>query len=466
MTIDRNDRLSPTAIPVGRPAMTTLNSARLTRRLALLLPLAAGGCSLFDGDWFDTQKVPLPGTRVPVLHVSRGLVVDNPRNLRVALPTPVTRTAWAQPGGTPAHEMGHAMVADRLAEAWRSDIGEGGGYRRKITAQPVIADGRVFAMDSEALVSAFDATSGNRIWRFDTTPEDNDSTNVGGGVSVDGGVLYATTGYGEILALDAATGALKWRHMLGSPARAAPTVADGKLFIPLLGDRLAAHAADDGRRLWSYQASQSQTSVLGLPSPAYADGFIVAGFSSGELVALRAATGAVVWVDSLASGHGRGSSSDLSAIHGMPVIQDGRVYAVGLGGLLLALDLRSGRRLWERDVASADTPCVAGDWIYVLSTDSEVAALSRLDGSVAWVTQLQKFDDEKKKKDQIEWMGPLLAADRLVVASSNAQALAVSPYTGEILGQQQLSGPVSVPPVVALGTVFMVTDDARLLALR
>lgn len=440
---------------------------RLPRRLALLLPLAATGCSLFDNfDFLNATKPRVPGTRIDVLRVKRGLVVDNPRQERVVLPQPVTRATWAQPGGLPSHEMGHAAVAEQLAEAWSVDIGAGGGYRRKITSQPVVAGGRVFAMDSDAQVSAFDVTSGKRAWRFDAAAEDDRSTNVGGGICFDSGVIFASTGRGELLALDAGTGAVKWRQKLENAARSAPTVAEGKVFVPLLGDRMVAHAADDGRRLWSYQAGEVATAVLGLPAPAYADGFLVAGFGSGDLVALRAATGAVVWADSLASARGHNSVSDLSAIHGMPVIQEGRVYAVGLGGLMLALDLRSGRRLWERDIASDQTPCVAGGWIYVLSVDSELAAISRIDGSVAWVTQLQKFADEKKKSDPVGWMGPTLAADRLVVASSTAVALAVSPYTGEILGRQALSGAISVPAVVADGTVFVITDDARLAALR
>ncbi len=439
---------------------------RLSRRLALLAPLAVSGCGISDFDFFGTDKVPVPGKRISVIRVNRGLVVDNPRKERVALPTPVMRESWPQAGGAPNHEMGHAMVAERLSEVWRSDIGKGGGYRRKITSQPVVAGGRVFTMDSNATVSAFDVAKGSRIWRFDTTPEDDRGTNVGGGIAVDGGVLYASTGRGEILALDAATGELKWRQKLENAARSAPTVADGKLFIALLGDKVAAHATADGHKMWSYQASDSMTAVLGLPSPAYSDGLVVAGFGSGDLVALRGSTGAVVWTDSLASARGRNSASDLSAIHGLPVIQDGRVYAVGLGGLMLSLDLRSGRRLWERDVTSDSTPCVAGGWIYVLSVDSELAAISRIDGSVAWVTQLQKFGNMEKHKDPIQWMGPTLAADRLVVVSSTAVAQAVSPYTGEILGEQDLSGAASVPPVVAMGTVFIITDDARLVALR
>jgi outer membrane protein assembly factor BamB len=448
------------------PRMTKPSSSRLSRRMALLMPLATGACGLTDFNFFGTDKDPIPGKRIAVIRVNRGLVVDNPRNDRVKLPPPVARDSWPQAGGEPSHEMGHAAVADRLTEVWRSDIGRGGGYRRKITSQPVVADGRVYAMDSNAMVSAFDVAKGGRVWRFDTTPDDDRGTNVGGGVAFAEGRIYASTGRGELLCLDAANGELKWREKLGNAARAAPTVAEGRVFVPLLGDRLVAHATDDGRRLWMYQATEAQTAVLGLPSPAYADGLVVAGFGSGDLVALRGATGAVVWADSLASARGRNSGSDLSAIAGMPVIQDGRVYAVGLGGLMLSLDLRSGRRLWERDVTSDSTPCVAGEWIYVLSDDGELAAISRVDGSVAWVTQLQKFENMEKKKGPIRWLGPTLAADRLIVASNTAVAQAVSPYTGEVLGQQDLSGPVSVPAIVAAGTVFMITDDARLVALR
>jgi outer membrane protein assembly factor BamB len=446
----------------------TRRPRHLSRRLALtsvlMLPLA--GCGLLNGDWFGTTKIPLPGERIAVSQLRRGLVVDNPRNERVVLPPPVARADSPQAGGSPTHEMGHAAVGDALGEAWSADIGLGGGYRRKITALPVIANGIVYAMDADAAVSAFDVATGRPVWRFDTTPEDNRGTNVGGGVAVEGGVLYASTGRAEALALEAATGKLIWRQTLDSAARAAPTVAEGRLFIPILGDRLVALATEDGKKAWGFQATESQTAVLGLPSPAYASGLIVAGFGSGDLVALRAATGAVVWADSLASARGRNSVADLSAIHGMPVIQDGRVYAVGLGGLMVSLDLRSGRRLWERDVASNETPSVAGDWIFVLSTSAQLGAISRLDGSVAWVTQLQKFEDMEKLRDPIFWQGPTLAADRLIVAASTSVALAVSPYTGEVLGEQKLSGPISVAPVVASGTVFLVTDNGRLVALR
>jgi outer membrane protein assembly factor BamB len=437
---------------------------RLRRRAVLLLPVALGGCGLWD-KWFGEEKIPIPGTRIAVTSPHRGLEVDA-KGARVVLPPPVANVNWPQAGGNPSHAMGHLQVRDTLDPAWHADIGEGGGFRRKITAQPVVAGGRVFTMDSNAVVVAYDVAKGDRIWRLDTQAKGNRSSNVGGGIAVDGDTLYAGTGRAEVLSMEAATGKINWRKTVSAPVRAAPTIADGRVFVLTLDDQLQALATDDGRRLWGYQAPSPDTSVLGLSAPAYAEGLVVAGFGSGDLVALRATSGSVAWSDSLASARGRNSLLDLSAVSGLPVVVDGRVYAGSLGGLLLSLDLRSGRRLWERDIATGDAPWAAGDWLFLLSTDGQLAAIARADGGVAWVTQMPQFENEQKKEDPIHWIGPVLAGDRLILGSSNALVMAVSPYTGKILGQQKLSEAVSVAPSVAGGTVYVITDDATLIALR
>ncbi len=437
----------------------------LGRRAALLLPLAATGCGIFD-DWFGSEKPPLPGTRIPVITARRGIAVDNPDARRIALPPPVANAAWAQAGGDADHAMGHLAARDVLAEFWRVGIGEGGGYRRKITSRPVVADGRVFTMDSEAEIHAFDTRTGARLWRLDTQARKDRSANIGGGLGLDGGVLYASTGRGDALAVDAASGKILWRAKLGNAARAAPTLADGRLYIPLIDGRLVALAESDGKLAWSYQGSVPDASVLGLPSPAYADGLLVAGFGNGDVAGLRAATGAVAWADSLASNSGRNSLLDLPTVRGMPVIDRGQVFAVGLGGLMVSLDLRSGRRLWERDLGSSETPWLAGDWLFVLTNDMEVVALNRSDGAVAWVTPLPRWENEKKQSGPIRWIGPTLVSDRLILTGSIERAVALSPYTGAVLGRQELSGAGSVAPVVADGVVYVITDDATLLALR
>jgi outer membrane protein assembly factor BamB len=457
-------------LAVGRGSQETdaPRATALGRRaaLALALPLGLAGCGLFD-DWFGDNKPTLKGKREAIATARRGMQVDETAAGRqIVLPPPVENAAWPQAGGNPAHLMGHLQVGDQLREAWSAKIGAGGGYRRKILAHPIVAGDAIFAMDSNAVVSGFDLRTGTRRWRVETTTEEDDSTNVGGGMALAESTLYAVNGLAELVALDPARGAIRWRKSIGAPARSAPTIADGRLFVTTIEDRLLALADDDGRQLWTHQAPGSATSMLGQPAPAYADGVVVAGFGSGELAALRAETGAVLWTDSLASARGRNSLADLSAIRGLPVLDEGRVYSIGLGGLMLANDARSGRRLWEREISGEDSPWAAGEWIFVVSSEQQLAAVSRLDGRIAWVTDLPRWRDAEKQEDPVFWFGPVLVGDRLVAAGTNEEALAVSPFNGTILGRQKLSAPASLGPVVAQRTVFLVTDDGMLTALR
>jgi outer membrane protein assembly factor BamB len=444
--------------------MTRITPPALARRTALMLPLAVlGGCGMFDG-WFGATKPKLPGKRYDVLPASQALDVTAGRT--VTVPPALADTGWPQPGGSPAHGGGNLAATGPLRQVWSSDIGRGTGYRRRITAQPVVAGGMVFAMDSAAVVSAWNAQTGRSAWDFDTQSKDNRSTNLGGGISADGGTLYAATGRADLVALDAASGKLRWRVKLRAGARSAPTIVDGKLFVPTLDDRLVGLSAGDGKELWSYQAPDAETAMLGLPAPASADGIVVAGFATGDLQAVRATSGTVVWADNLSAARGQTSIADLSTIRAMPLIRDGIVYAVSVGGLMVAIDLPSGRRLWERGIGSDNTPWLAGDWLYVLTLGNELAAISTRDGAVAWVSPLERWENPKKERGPITLIGPVMAGGRLLLVDSLGTMLICDPVTGRQTGKVSVSGAGAVTPVVAMGMVFLVTADGRLSALR
>lgn len=442
----------------------------MMRRRAVLGGLLLGGCSTITETYESITgdaKPKLPGERIPILPSAAPPTPEAPAGAGpVALPRPAPLAEWPIAGGTPGHAPGHIAAADQLAVAWRSSIGDGAGYRRRLPSPPVMAGGRVYAMDSDAQVTALDAAGGGRAWRVDARPENDSTGNLGGGLAVAGETVFAATGLAELLALEAATGAIRWRAPLPAPARGAPSFAEGgRVCVPLLDNQLVACAPDDGHVLWSYRGQPSVAGLFGVPSPAVDGGLVVAGFSSGELVCLRADSGSVAWSDSLGAS-GRESIADLSAIRGLPVIDRGLIYAISVAGQFSALDLRSGRRVWEREVSGQETPCVAGDYVFVLSTQQVLSCVGREDGRIRWVRELPAYGDTERRRDPISWTGPLLVGDRLVVAGTTSEALAVSPYTGEILGTQRLPGRCTIAPIAANGTVFLLTDDATVVALR
>ena len=437
----------------------------LSRRAALMgLPLAVSGCGIFDSLLGD-NKAKLSGKREAILGSRGGLQVDAADGRSVTIPPPVSVGAWTEAGGNVTHALGNIAVTG-LQPAWSASIGAGGGYRAKLTSQPLVQNGTVYTMDSDGRVSAFDFANGSRRWRTDTAADDSRSSNIGGGIAIQAGKIYATTGRGEALSLDADTGKVLWRKDLGVPARSGPTLANDRMHFTTIDDQLLALSLANGERVWGYTAASSNTTVLTDAAPAISDGFVVAGFGSGELVAVRADSGVLAWSDTLASSRGRNSSVDLSAIRGLPVIDQGRIYAIGVGGLILALDVRSGRRLWEREIGGGQTPWLAGDWLFVQTTGQALAAISAADGRVRWLQDLPRWDNPAKQRDAIFWSGPLMANGKLLLAGTSAIAVSINPVDGRILGTQTMSSAVSVAPVAAAGSVLILCDDGTLQAFR
>ncbi len=445
-----------------------MSAARRIAMVVLALGLAAPlvACDSI-GDWFADKKDPLPGKRLSVLTLDRPLAVDPKLGaLPVQLPAPYVNPAWPDAGGYPSHAMYHLAFGDKVTKAWSADVGDGSGRYGRVVAQPVVADGRVYAMDALDVVSAFDTATGRRLWRLDPQPETAREQTYGGGIAVAGDRVFVATGYAQVLALDAATGKRIWTQSVAAPMHGAPTVADGRVFVITVENQLNVLAADDGHALWTHNGIPEPASLLGAASPAVEGDIVIVPYTSGELFALRVENGRVLWSDNLATARPLGALSSLADVRAQPVIDRGRVFAVSQNGLMVAIDLRTGDRVWEQDVGSTHAPWVAGEFVYILNNDNEIVCLARADGKVRWVRNLPRWVDEKKKKDADSWTGPLLAGDRLIVISSSGEAFSVSPYTGEPLGRMEFPDGVYVSPALADKTLYVLTDQADLIALR
>lgn len=437
-------------------------------RLAVLLGIAflLSGCSSWLG---DNESKPLPGKRISVMSLGSTLEPD-PRlsDLAVRLPKPFVNPDWPQAGGVPNHAMHHLSAKGGLSEIWTADIGDGSSGSSQLISSPVVAGDRVYTMDVEGTINAFDTKSGSRVWRVTLRPknEEDEDDMSGGGIAYASGRLFATTGFAEIIALDASNGGEIWRRSMSGPMRAAPTVFKGRVFAVTIANELYALDAMDGRELWSHIGITEAAGLLGGASPTADGSVVIASYSSGEIVALRTENGRVVWSDTLTALRRSDPVSTLAHIKGHPVIDRNRVIAAANSGRTVSIDLRTGTRLWERPIGSAFGPWVAGEFIFLLSNSGEIVCLARRNGGIRWVRQLQRFEDEEDREDPIFWSGLVLAGDRLLVGGSHGEMWSISPYSGKLLGRVDVGDPIFLPAVVARDTVFVLTDNAKLIALR
>ncbi|HEY9537114.1 MAG TPA: PQQ-binding-like beta-propeller repeat protein [Kiloniellaceae bacterium] len=431
---------------------------------SLLLTVSACGI----GDWFgEAEAPPLPGERIAILAYERGLRADPElAELVVQLPEPYVNADWAQPGGSAAHAMYHLSLSANPSRVWSVDVGEGTGSVAHLLAQPIVVGDTVYTMDSRSLVSAFAATDGTRRWQVDVEDEDEDAGFFGGGIASDGEKIFVSTGFARIFALDAETGETLWIHKAPSPMRGAPVVSDGRVFVITLDNQMLVLNTETGERLWNHVGVQETAGLLGSASPAVARNTVVVPYSSGEVLALLTDDGRTVWSENLAAIRRLDPLADIAQVRGLPVIDRDLVLAISHAGRMLAVDLRQGARAWQAEIGGVQMPWAAGDFIYLVTNDGQLVCLLRHDGRIRWVTPLQRFADPEDQEERIRWLGPVLAGDRLIIAGSHGEVLSVSPYDGKPLGFIALDEGAAVPPVVANNTLYLLTADGELVAMR
>ncbi len=440
----------------------------------LLLALAAtttlGGCAVIDGVRGDSGKkgnTPTIGNRVDILGIERDTEVDPALSgVAVTLPPAAVNEAWAQPGGNASKSPGHVELGQGLSRIWTAKV-TGANPRARLAASPVMSDGRIYVVDTTARVTAFDANTGAQIWSNALEIEkDGKPSRFGGGVSATGTNVFATNGVGDVASLAADTGALVWKKRPAGPLRGAPTLSNGNVYVMTQDNQIYALRQSDGEAQWNEAGPVSASGIFGVGAPAAAQGTIIAGYSSGELAAYRYENGRSLWSDTLSRTAMSTSVSTLTDIDADPVIDRGRVFALGKGGRMASYELVSGQRIWEINIAGISTPVTSGEWVFVMTDEARLLCVARSTGKIRWISKLQRYKNEKKKKKPISWYGPVLAGGRLVITNSHGAVWSVAPDEGTATEILDVGNDVSLAPIVANNILYILDDSGRISAFR
>ena len=385
----------------------------------------------------------------------------------IELLPPTDMASWPEAGGTPAKAPGHVNAAPDLKIAWRNSVGKGSSNKSAVTTPPVASETAIYTLDADQTIYSTEISNGRTLWKKELKGlTKRDKTALGGGLAVTDGTLIVASGFGYVTRVSAEDGTELWKRELGVPMTGAPTVKDGTIFVASNNNEVFALDLETGETDWSDQAIAESARVLGSPSPAAIEDFVIAPYSSGEIIAYLANNGRRLWTDAISQAGRFTPISEINDIGSRPVLAGGLVFASSQSGITVAIDGRSGNRVWARPIGSTQAPALSGKFLFVIGTNATLAALDAGSGDAYWVTELPQYKNEKKKKKRISYSGPLLASGRILIVSSYGELLAFDPQTGEQTASLDIKGTTYIEPIAVQGKVFLLTDEAKLVAIQ
>lgn len=411
--------------------------------------------------------------RIAVLPIDNDLKVDEAASkLAINVPEAKNITDWPNIGGIVSGAPINLKGDGSLQVAWSKGIGTGAAKSSFLIAPPIIANDVIYTLDGSMTVHANSKANGQAIWSKSLAQREKKGwfkptgRAIGGGLAYSDGKVVVSSGFGEILALDASKGEVIWSKKTNGPVHSAPLAHNGKVYAVTVESELLALNQDDGSVQWTQSSIPEMASMLSPTSSAVYGETIVTPFASGEIIASLQANGRKLWSDGLTRMAAQTSLSSINDIASRPVIYEGIVYAVSQSGTFAAVDLRTGVRVWEKPISSIQTPWVTPDVIYCVTISGQILAMTREKGDIIWIKQLAAYKNEKKKKNKIVWSGPIMMASRLIVASTEGEILEIDPKNGDVANKISTKQSFYTTPAISEGKIYFYTNSGQILVLQ
>ncbi|MGB1235360.1 MAG: PQQ-binding-like beta-propeller repeat protein [Planktomarina sp.] len=402
----------------------------------------------------DGQAVDTTDSAVQARTVSAGSVINN--------------TTWNHAEGSALKRPGNVALAASLSPVWSVSAVEGATRRNAAVAPVVVADGRVFSIGVKADVTAL-STSGAVLWNASVaSPTDDVKETSGGGITASDGRVYVSTGYGVLVALDAATGGELWRQDTEAAGLSPATVSGGILYMTSRTGTAFAIDPETGKVLWSVVGPASLTNTLVSASPTITSKWALFPSATGEILSTFRKGGRRNWTAVVSGSRAGAAISAINDIVAGPIVSGNTVIVGNTVGRTVGLDLQTGDRLWTANEGVTSHIATVDGTAYFVNDRNELVRLSVGSGDVIWRQSLPRYTrDRADKRDAIHaHFGPVLAGGRLIVSSTDGTLRSFDVTTGDLLSTITLPDAASAAVSVASGTLYVPTKDGSVHAYR
>lgn len=438
-----------------------MTSAITTSRAGLAL---LSGALLLTLTACKEPEIILQGDRESIRDGGSARVENQSR--AISLPQQSSNAAWPQSHGIETYRTAHPALSAAPQRVWSVSIGSGDERRHRITSTPVVGDGRIYTLDSNVQVTAV-SPSGQVLWKTDLIPS-SDGSSTGGGIAYHEGVLYVSSGYGVLTALNAKNGTQIWRQKLAATGSGQPSVGGGLVYLVAGAETGWAVNTKDGRIAWQILATPSASNVLGGPAPALTSDLAVFAFGSGDLTATFRSGGLRRWNASVAGKRVGHSTARIGDVTGGPVVVGRRAYVGNHSGRTVAFNLDDGSRIWTAREGAVGSVWPVGGSLFQVSDLGRLLRLDANTGDIIWAQKLPGFLKDKpgKREAIVAHYGPILAGGNVIVASNDGLLRLFKPEDGSLLKTIEVPDGATTAPIVVGKTLYVVSTKGELHAFR
>jgi outer membrane protein assembly factor BamB len=269
-------------------------------------------------------------------------------------------------------ELTPIQATAELSVLWHGSVGKAGDF----VFTPAVVEGSVFAAGYDGTIIRFDG--GREAWRISAGEK------LSGGVGSDGSLVAVGTPKGDLLAFDAETGNPVWKAHVSSEVLAAPVVGEGLVVVRSGDSRIAGLDAKDGKRRWIYQSAMPTLTLRSNVGVLLGQKVVVAGFPGGKLVALNNQSGASIWDVAVAQPKGATELERVADLSSLPAVQGREICAAAFQGRVACFDIGTGNMLWNRDISSSAGLDMDSQRVYVSDDKGSIYAYARDSGASLW----------------------------------------------------------------------------------
>ena len=335
--------------------------------------------------------------------------------------------------------------------------------------KPLIIDDIAYSLDSSGILRSINIVNEEVIFKKRIFPKKFLKYYQTPKITYSEGKIFAIAGSNEISVVNATTGEKIWQKHISSIPVSTPFVDAGRVFVMTNDNKIYCLSQENGDLIWIQSAIYRPTAIFGSADLIVRDDLLFASFSSGEIYAMKKSDGEVKWSNNLNTSKAVNSDFYLNDIDATPVIDKNIIYAIGNGGLIMAINIKDGSHKWKREIAGISNFWISGSYLYLINNDNKLIAIRKEKGKIKWISQLPDYKKKDKAKTKYIYNGIIMAGSKLVISRADGSVIIADPYTGKVLKKTKIKKKLYHGPIVVGDKFYFYAIDnyiAKLISIK